>query len=68
MGIERGDDVQCKYETFVIRLWIEGESQLRHGEIRHLPSGTEFRFQHVEEAVEFINRHALKKRWVNGSR
>ena len=45
-----------RYETFVIRLWIENEHSLDHGEIRHLTSGQSSRFQYVEDAFKFIGR------------
>ncbi len=45
-----------RYETFVIRLWIEDEAKLDHGEIRHLKSGTGVRFRRVLEAMNFIER------------
>ena len=44
------------YETFVIRLWMETEGGLDHGEVRHLSTGTGFRFRQVEQALEFVQR------------
>ncbi len=54
------------YETFVIRFCTE-LSGISHGEIRHVPTGSEARFRRVTEALEFmklfvplesVNRHS----------
>lgn len=47
-----------RYETFVIRLWMNDQASLSHGEVRHLTTGTGLRFLRVEEALEFIQRIA----------
>ena len=46
------------YETFVIRLWIEDGGDMGHGEVRHLTSGTGFRFRRVQQAMNFIEEIA----------
>lgn len=43
-----------RYETFVIRLWMEDQVGLGHGEIRHVRSGTGRHFRQVDEALEFV--------------
>ena len=43
-----------RYETFVIRLWIEDDSSGGHGEVRHLASGKGMLFKKREEVTHFI--------------
>ena len=50
-----------RYETFVIRLWIEDGHGLDHGEVTHLTSGRERRFLKVEQAMQFIREMAEKE-------
>jgi hypothetical protein len=50
-----------QYETFVIRLWIEADSRDGHGEVRHLATGKELRFQKIEQALHFIERVAASQ-------
>ena len=50
-----------RYETFVIRLWIEDGSGLDHGEVTHLTSGRERRFLKIEQAMKFIREMAEEK-------
>jgi hypothetical protein len=45
-----------RYETFVLRIWIEDSTAAGHGEIRHLASGIGLRLRHIEEAMKFIER------------
>jgi hypothetical protein len=47
-----------RYETFVIRVWVEDEAVLDHGEVRHLTSGIGLRFRRVHEVIRFIERVA----------
>jgi hypothetical protein len=48
------------YETFVVRLWVEHGSEVRHGEVRHLTSGAAHRFREVSDALAFIERTASR--------
>ena len=43
------------YETFVIRLCADFHG-MTHGEIRHIPTGSEVRFRHINEALDFMKR------------
>jgi len=43
-----------RYETFVIRVWVEEEGLVEHGEIRHIGSSSAVRFREIERAVAFI--------------
>lgn len=45
-----------RYETFVLRIWVEDSTAANHGEIRHLASGMGLRFRQVQEAMKFIER------------
>lgn len=45
-----------RYETFILRIWVEDSTDQSHGEIRHLASGMGLRLSHVEEAMKFIER------------
>ncbi len=45
-----------RYETFVIRLWVEGGAGLDHGEITHVLSGTGLRFRQVQDAARFMEQ------------
>ncbi|MEO7665457.1 MAG: hypothetical protein ABIU97_00310 [Dehalococcoidia bacterium] len=47
-----------RYETFVIRVWVDDEAILDHGEIRHLGSGMGLRFLKIPEVIRFIERVA----------
>jgi hypothetical protein len=46
-----------RYETFVIRVWIENSSVVNHGEIRHPLSGSGRRFVRMQDAMAFIDRY-----------
>lgn len=50
-----------RYETFVIRLWIEDESGLDHGEVSHLTTGTGLRFLQIEQALQFIQKKVAQE-------
>ena len=45
-----------RYETFVIRIWIDDNDEPDHGEVRHLRSGTGVRFKTPTRAAEFIEQ------------
>ena len=45
-----------RYETFVVRLWIEEGWGVRHGEISHLSSGTKSRIHHMRQAIDFMGK------------
>lgn len=49
-----------RYETFVIRLWMEDEVGLDHGEVRHVGSGAGRRFRQVHEALDFVRAIAAR--------
>lgn len=46
-----------RYETFVIRVWIEKTATVNHGEIRHALTGTGRRFLRLEDAIAFIDQY-----------
>lgn len=56
-----------RYETFVIRLWME-EMGLDHGEVRHVGSGTGRRFRQVDEALEFVQSIVTQRSSIRGDR
>jgi hypothetical protein len=43
-----------RYETFVIRLWIEPEAVVEHGEIRHIKSNHTVHFRDFDRAMKFM--------------
>ena len=49
-----------RYETFIVRLWIGDDGALGHGELRHLPAGSGFRFRRVQQAFQFIEEIASR--------
>ena len=51
-----------RYETFVIRVWVEDPAEVSHGEIRHPLSGAGRRFVRMEEAMAFMDRHIAEAR------
>lgn len=55
-----------RYETFVIRLWMEDDVGLDHGEVRHVGSGTGRRFRQVDEALEFVRTVASRTSLLPG--
>lgn len=55
-----------RYETFVIRLWMEDDVGLDHGEVRHVGSGTGRRFRRVDEGLEFVRSFALRRSLLLG--
>lgn len=44
-----------RYETFVIRIWVNVEHVVAHGEIRHVASNRVGRFRDLEGALSFIS-------------
>jgi len=50
-----------RYETFVLRLWIEDGSAVRHGEVRHVATGKELRFLRIDQAIKFIEFMARRQ-------
>ncbi len=50
-----------RYETFVVRLWMEDDSAVRHGEVRHVTTGKELRFLQMEQAFDFIESIATRQ-------
>ena len=55
MRISRAHAVGSKrYETFVVRLWVETPGNVEHGEIRHVGSNSFTRFREVAHAMTFI--------------
>lgn len=53
---ERAACAASRYETFVIRLWVDRDAVVEHGEIRHIASNHTVRFRDFERAVKFIAR------------
>ncbi|HET6614438.1 MAG TPA: hypothetical protein VFH62_01015 [Dehalococcoidia bacterium] len=51
-----------RYETFVIRVWVEDPAEVNHGEIRHPLSGAGRRFVRMEEAMAFMDRYIAEER------
>jgi hypothetical protein len=63
------------YETFVLRLWVEDDGEIQHGEIRHVRSNAAKRFRKIDHALAFIRglvrpgeqddavNSALTRRW-----
>jgi hypothetical protein len=49
-----------RYETFVVRLWVEDGGVVDHGEVRHLTTGTGLRFRDMDQALQFIQRMASR--------
>jgi len=45
-----------RYETFVLRLWVEAEGAVDHGEIRHIGSNAIGRFRDLGRAFAFIRK------------
>lgn len=43
-----------RYETFVIRLWIEPNAVVQHGEIRHIKSNHTAHFRDFDRAMKFM--------------
>ena len=43
-----------RYETFVVRLWVEHDGAIEHGEIRHVGSNAAKRFREIGHALSFI--------------
>lgn len=55
LRISRAHAVGSKrYETFVVRLWVEVPGNVEHGEIRHVGSNSFTRFREVAHAITFI--------------
>jgi hypothetical protein len=50
-----------RYETFVIRLWMEDDVGLDHGEVRHVGSGAGRRFRQMYEALDFVQAMAARE-------
>jgi hypothetical protein len=58
----RAPEDSQRYETFVIRLWVDGEAGFEHGEVQHVASGADFRFRDLKRAMKFIEDTAERKR------
>jgi hypothetical protein len=43
-----------RYETFVVRLWVEDEGKVEHGEIRHVGSSASAHFRETARVLAFI--------------
>jgi hypothetical protein len=53
----RDSEVRTKrYETFVLRLWVEADGAVDHGEIRHIGSNSVGRFRDLGRALAFIRK------------
>ena len=51
-----------RYETFVMRVWVDNSAVVDHGEIRHTRSGAGRRFLRMDEAMAFIDRYIAEQR------
>ncbi len=51
-------DINKRYETFVIRLWVDSDAGFEHGEIRHVASHTGLRFRELGPAMHFMEKFA----------
>lgn len=51
-----------RYETFVIRVWVDDAAAVNHGEIRHPLSGAGRRFVRMQEAMAFMDRYIAEER------
>jgi hypothetical protein len=50
-----------RYETFVIRVWIDKAAEVDHGEIHHALSGSARRFIRMKDAIEFMDHYIRAK-------
>jgi len=50
-----------RYETFVIRVWVDNSAVVNHGEIRHPLSGVGRRFVRMQEAMAFMDRYIAEE-------
>ena len=50
---------ESKVHSFIIKLWLEGESNLLswHGHITHVPSGARRYFKKLSEITDFISEY-----------
>ena len=54
MSVDSGNAARHKrYETFVVRLWVDSDAGFEHGEIRHIASNAQIRFRELARAVQF---------------
>ena len=51
-----------RYETFVIRVWIDDQSSMNHGEVRHPLTGAGRRFVRMEDALSFMSGYLTEQR------
>lgn len=59
MSFDRASAASNKrYETFVIRLWIDSDAGFEHGEIRHVASNAGLRFRRLGRAIVFMEKYA----------
>ncbi len=56
-----------RYQTFVVRLWVDDEGAMSHGEVRHLGSGAASRFREVHLLAEFIEQTISRRDELGGS-
>lgn len=50
---------ESKVHSFIVKLWLEGESNLLswHGHITHVPSGARRYFKELSEITDFISEY-----------
>ena len=46
-----------RYETFIVRLWTDGESEPVRGHIQHIASRRGVYFRDAEKLLQFIGEH-----------
>lgn len=55
-----------RYETFVVRLWVEGAQAINHGEVRRLPDGLPHRFRSLDEVTDYIEQDMARAGGTDG--
>ena len=50
---------ESKVHSFIVKLWLEGESNLKtwHGHITHVPSGERRYFKKLSEITDFVSEY-----------
>jgi hypothetical protein len=55
------DEVRSPDASFVVRTWIEDDTEIVRGLVRHVQSGREMQFQSTRRAIEFV------RAWLSGA-
>jgi hypothetical protein len=53
------DQTESKVHSFIVKLWLEGETNLLswHGQVTHVPSGERRYFKRLSEITDFISEY-----------